>query len=156
MKVNHSNIYCISLMEYIKEKYIQKVITAPANIIILCGWWRWHLCVGTLYVLSSFVVVYLEKRDDWLDYFFLFVNVMCLTLKTPRKNASENVVCWSHLLQIIALHYWWIKYRSKQHWPRTDCSYRSSLIWVHTVCHRSRLLKHFSRREKQTTFVVIG
>ena len=27
-------------------------------------------------------------------------------------------------------------YRSKQRGPRTDCSYRSSLIWVHTVCHR--------------------
>ena len=25
-----------------------------------------------------------------------------LTLKVPRKNASENVVCWSRLLQIIA------------------------------------------------------
>ena len=25
-----------------------------------------------------------------------------LTLKAPRKNASENFVCWSRLLQIIA------------------------------------------------------
>ena len=25
-----------------------------------------------------------------------------LTLKAPRKNASENVVCWSRLLQIFA------------------------------------------------------
>ena len=25
-----------------------------------------------------------------------------LTLKAPRKNASENAVCWSRLLQIIA------------------------------------------------------
>ena len=33
-----------------------------------------------------------------------------------------------------------IKYRSKQRGPRTDCSYyRSSLIWVHTVCHRGFL-----------------
>ena len=59
-----------------------------------------------------------------------------LTLKAPRKKASENFVCWSRLLQIIAEHYWRIKYRSKQCGPRTDCSYRSSLILVHIVCHR--------------------
>ena len=43
----------------------------------------------------------------------------------------------------------------KQYGPRSDCSLKSSLIWVHTVCHRG-YLKHFSRREKQTTFVAIG
>ena len=32
-----------------------------------------------------------------------------------------------------------IKYRSKQCGQRPDCSYRSSLIWVHTVCHRDFL-----------------
>ena len=31
------------------------------------------------------------------------------------------------------------KYRSKQGGPRSDCSYRSSLIWVHTDCHRGFL-----------------
>ena len=34
-------------------------------------------------------------RDSWFLKF-------ALTLKAPRKNASENVVCLSHLLQIIA------------------------------------------------------
>ena len=62
-----------------------------------------------------------------------------LMLKRQEKNASENVVCWSLLLRKIAWHYWRIKYRSKQRGPRTDCSYRSSLIWVHTVCHRGFL-----------------
>ena len=71
------------------------------------------------------------------------------------KNCIWNVVCWSRLLQIIAWHYWRIKYRSKQCGPRTDCSYRSSLILVHTVCHRA-FLNSFSRRGKQTTFVAIG
>ena len=36
-----------------------------------------------------------------------------LTLKGLRKNASENVVCSSRLLQIIAKHYWRIKYKAK-------------------------------------------
>ena len=80
----------------------------------------------------------------------LFQNLFCFaiiyvwafcwfTLKVPRKNVSENVVCWNCLLQIITLHYWRIKYRSKQRGPRTDCSYRSSLIWVYTVYHRGFL-----------------
>ena len=30
----------------------------------------------------------------------------------------------------------------------------SSLIWVHTVCYRG-IFKHFSRREKQTTFAAV-
>ena len=38
--------------------------------------------------------------------------------------------------------------------PDQTAPKRSSLNWVHTVSHK--LLKHFSRREKQTTFVVIG
>ena len=59
-----------------------------------------------------------------------------LNFKLQVKSASENVVWWSRLLQIIAKHYWRISYRSKQRGPRTDCSNRSSLIWVHTVCHR--------------------
>ena len=29
-----------------------------------------------------------------------------LTLKALRKNASESVVCWSRLLQIIDKHLW--------------------------------------------------
>ena len=47
-----------------------------------------------------------------------------------------------------------VKNRDKQCGARSDWSYRSSLIWVHTVFHR--LLKHFSREKKQTTFVAIN
>ena len=67
-----------------------------------------------------------------------------LTLKAPRKKSSENVVVWSRLLQIIANHYWRNKYRSKQRGPR------SSLIWVHTVCHRGFL--NISADEKADDF----
>ena len=71
------------------------------------------------------------------------------------KNASENIVCWSCLLQIIALHYWLIKHRTKQCWPRPDCSlWAGADLGPH--CLSCRLLKHFSRREKQTIFVAIG
>ena len=55
--------------------------------------------------------------------------LVCLTLKTPRKTASENV-CLCRLLNILAnfsnlfLH----------------TGFRSSLIWVHTVC-KNEVLK---------------
>ena len=56
--------------------------------------------------------------------------IMFLTLKAPKKTASENVVCWIFLQtsQSYFLH------TGKQCGPRSDCSFRSSLIWVHTVC----------------------
>ena len=45
----------------------------------------------------------------------------------------------------------------KQCGPRSDCSFRSSLIWVHTVCRYAKnrfekFARIFSRRHKQTTF----
>ena len=43
-----------------------------------------------------------------------------------------------------------IFYRSKQCGPRTECSYRSSLIWVHTVFHRGFL--NISADEKADDF----
>ena len=50
-----------------------------------------------------------DQEQSNLDLHYLlkiqqmnFVVIEVLTLKAPRKNASENVVCWSRLLQIIA------------------------------------------------------
>ena len=48
-----------------------------------------------------------------------------LTLKAPM---ATKVVCFSRLLKCLRSVY------SKQCGPRSDCSYRSSLIWVHAVC----------------------
>ena len=103
----------------------------------------------TIYLMThpNFIHVSKGEKFDWSTK-------SKLTLKAPR-NISDNFVCWSCLLQIIALHYRWIKYISDQRGPRTDCSYiEQSDLSPH--CLPYRLLKHFSRREKQTTFVVIG
>ena len=48
-----------------------------------------------------------------------------LTLKAP---IATKVVCFSRLLKCLRSLY------GKQCGPRSDCSYRSSLFWVHTVC----------------------
>ena len=56
--------------------------------------------------------------------------------KLHLKMSSAEVVCCKYLPNITDLS----KYRSKQRRPRTDCSYRSSLIWVHTISFRGFLI----------------
>ena len=48
-----------------------------------------------------------------------------LTLNAP---IATKVVCFSRLLKCLRSLY------GKQCGPRSDCSYMSSLFWVHTVC----------------------
>ena len=50
---------------------------------------------------------------------------MALTLNAP---IATKVICFSRLLKCLRSLY------GKQCGPRSDCSYRSSLFWVHTVC----------------------
>ena len=55
----------------------------------------------------------------------LLAVVLCtLTLKVP---IATKVVCFSRLLKCLRSLY------GKQCGPRSDCSYRSSLFWVHAV-----------------------
>ena len=53
------------------------------------------------------------------------VNIILLTLNAP---IAAKVVCFSRLLKCLRSLY------GKQCGPRSDCSYRSSLFWVQTVC----------------------
>ena len=68
----------------------------------------------------------------------LHCSIYLLTLKAPRKKCiwKCRLLKSSAANSCLTLQ---TKYRSKQRGPRTDCSYRSSLIWVHTVCHRDFL-----------------
>ena len=106
---------------------------------------------------TSHMRSFAEKKNSQkllnLQYFHIYCSLIwTLTLETLRKKCIWKCRLLSRLLQIIVLHYWRIKYRSKQRGPRTDCSYRSSLIWVHTVCHRG-FLNISADEKKQTTFV---
>ena len=47
---------------------------------------------------------------------------------TLNASMATKVVCFSRLLKRLRCLY------GKQCGPRSDCSYRSSLFWVHTVC----------------------
>ena len=77
-----------------------------------------------------------------------------LTLKTPRKPVSENDVCLCPLLNILANFSNLFLHTGKQCGPRSDCSFRSSLIWVHTVYNND--FESYWQKTKQTTIVVIG
>ena len=71
---------------------------------------------------------------SWLRYCLLFSSKSILTLKTPAKIhlkiTSAFVVSCNFLLKLFNE----VKYTDKQCGPRSDCSYRSSLILVFTVC----------------------
>ena len=51
-----------------------------------------------------------------------------LNLLTLNAPIATKVVCFSRLLKCLRSLY------GKQCGPRSDCSYRSSLFWVHAVC----------------------
>ena len=73
--------------------------------------------------------------------------MLTLNLKAPAKSASENVVCLSRLLQIFdnTIGYLSIELNSVDP-DQTD---------LVLDCLSKEASKHFSRRQKQTTFVVI-
>ena len=48
--------------------------------------------------------------------------ISLLTLKMPRKHASENVVCLCRLLNILANFSNLLLHTGKQCGPRSDCS----------------------------------
>ena len=75
-----------------------------------------------------------------------------LTLNAP---ITTKVVCFSRLLKCLRSLY------GKQCGPRSDCSHRSSLFWVHAVCFYTRFVSNarqlfaaddFSRRHFQMHF----
>ena len=78
--------------------------------------------------------------------------VTILTLNAP---IATKVVCFSCLLKCLRSLY------GKQCGPRSDCSYRSSLLWVHAVCFYTFFVSNtrqlfsaddFSRRHFQLHF----
>ena len=74
---------------------------------------------------------------------------------TLNATIATKVVCFSCLLKCLRSLY------GKQCGPRSDCSYRSSLFWVHTVCFYTRFFSNarqlfavdnFSRQHFQMHF----
>ena len=82
----------------------------------------------------------------------LKISCWCLTL---NALITTKVVCFSRLLKCLRSLY------GKQCGPRSDCSFRSSLFWVHAVCIYTQFVSYarqlfaaldFSRRHFQMFF----
>ena len=74
---------------------------------------------------------------------------------TLKASIATKVVCFSRLLKCLRSLY------GKQCGPRSDCSYRSSLFWVHTVYFHTKFVSNvrqlfaadnFSRQHFQMHF----
>ena len=65
------------------------------------------------------------QKNHLYKWVILSTQNKCLTLKAPIPT---KVICFSRLLKCLRSLY------GKQFGPRSDCSYRSSLFWVHTIC----------------------
>ena len=62
------------------------------------------------------------KGNLLVKYVSRLFTLNCLTLKTPRKPASENAVCLCRLLNILANFSNLFLHTGKQCGPRSDCS----------------------------------
>ena len=86
---------------------------------------------------------------SWIIRCLFLRNTEPLTLKAPRKTASENVVCLCCLLYLLANFSNLFLHTGKQCGPWSDC-----LIWVHTVCNND--FENHKQMTKQKTIVVTG
>ena len=99
---------------YVNKSYMKIFYFAAEN---------WFSCIshekGLVFSLLSLIHSYLsqpvQKKAIIIFYFFL-------TLKMPRKPASENIVCFCRLLNILANFSNLFLNTGKQYGPRSDCS----------------------------------
>ena len=109
------------------------------------SFWPWHWPLASFLVFSCYITAIFPQMCLILDQFLwghssrvcdiscfalmcedsLSSPVLELTLNAP---IATKVICFSHLLKCLRSLY------CKQCGPRSDCSYWSSLFWVHAVC----------------------
>ena len=78
---------------------------------------------------------FLISHTFFVQTFFLYhifhgyyIYPKCVDTLTLNAPIAAKVVCFSRLLKCLRSLY------GKQCGPRSNCSYRSSLFWVHAVC----------------------
>ena len=100
----------------IGELHVLRVHLSFLNTLLVCFWECCLLFTSAAYVQMQRLCLHetlshdQRKQFDHNDCNMLskYISIcqrrqhLSLTFKAPRKNASENVVCWSHLLQKIA------------------------------------------------------
>ena len=94
-----------------------------------------------IFTYTIIISLFVLQNKTWITSWYL------LTLKMPRKTASENVVCLCRLLNILANFSNLFLHTGKQCGPRSD--------WSGSTLFAEMTFKITSRRQ-QTTIVVIG
>ena len=104
-----------------------------------------HVRVFSIYLHLWDKYQYLIKKAQ-LSFSHRFYHYLCrgilLTLNTP---IATKVVCFSRLLKCLRSLY------GKQCGPRSDCSNRSGLFWVHAVCFYTQSSVMLGNYLQQTT-----
>ena len=134
MKSGWSIVYIEGSQIIISKKFQKKIIFLSLKIVFWSNsanpdemphYVAFHLCFHCLlkYLFRDFTILKGLTINNTSGYAVIvaFPGHIHLTL-------NATVVCFHHLLK-------WLKsLYGKQCGPRSDCSYRSSLFWVHAVC----------------------
>ena len=99
-------------------------------------------------LLPGLLIILVSGNFDWIVSFKWENAVIQLSVSFPLTlNApiTTKVVCFSLLLKCLKSLY------GKQCGPRSDCSYRSSLFWVHAVCFYTYFVIILGNYLRQTT-----
>ena len=73
-------------------------------------------------------------RHSLFERLEMCIHGMCNYLLTLNAPITTKVVCFSRLLKCLRSLY------VKHCGPRLDCSYRSSLFWVHAICYYTKFV----------------
>ena len=79
-------------------------------------------------IFSIEIIAFIKSLKSTLKRSYDKQNLTLVVILTLNVLMATKVVCFSRLLKCLRSLY------GKQRGPRSDCSYRSSLIWVHAVC----------------------
>ena len=84
-------------------------------------------CYSRIQFLINFHILQFS-RSLWASIIAYSILITVLQTSTLNAPIATKVACFSRLLKYLRSLY------GKQWGPRSDCSYRSSLFWVHAVC----------------------
>ena len=107
-------------LTYVYMKLYYKSMTIP--------WWTYEdmkIVIECVFKSCHYTLTSVGGEDKFVLSRLCTTICIVLTLNAP---VATKVVCFSRLLKCLRSLY------GKKCGPRSDCSYRSSLMWVHPVC----------------------
>ena len=113
-----------------------------------------------MFLLASSLSMMGNNIGSQYFFFFFFQKIFFFFFSEKEKRLTLKALITTIVLSSALSSAGYFKSRCcKQCGPRSDCSIRSSLIWVHTVCLYAKckfekFARRCSRRHKQTTFSV--